>query len=235
MITKKVIRKLLVAGGALVLANASQAAVVTWTTDATETTSVNDIDLSGTLEYAGTFGSAQQSVVVGSETIVFADSTVSATGPADAIGTSIGEVSRAAIFVGDTGSTQFNAVMDSFTYANSSLALTLGGLTTGDKYQIQLFVSDDRELSVRTQNWSDNVAAGVGNETTVVQQRNSSYVIGTFTADATGVQTVYGLRASSPSANLNGYVLRAIPEPATLGLVGAFDGGILFIRRRFMI
>ena len=27
----------------------------------------------------------------------------------------------------------------------------------------------------------------------------------------------------------------AIPEPATLGLLGAFGGGILFIRRRFMI
>lgn len=31
------------------------------------------------------------------------------------------------------------------------------------------------------------------------------------------------------------YATDVIPEPATLGLLGAFGGGILFIRRRFMI
>lgn len=34
---------------------------------------------------------------------------------------------------------------------------------------------------------------------------------------------------------INGFQLQAVPEPATLGLVGAFGAGILFVRRRFMI
>ena len=45
--------------------------------------------------------------------------------------------------------------------------------------------------------------------------------------------------ASSFAANFEvtngGQTLSAVPEPATLGLIMAFGGGVLFIRRRFMI
>jgi hypothetical protein len=40
---------------------------------------------------------------------------------------------------------------------------------------------------------------------------------------------------TSAYAGWNGLALVAIPEPATLGLITAFGGGLLFIRRRFMI
>ena len=42
-------------------------------------------------------------------------------------------------------------------------------------------------------------------------------------------------RADGAGANLYGMTFEVIPEPATLGLVVAFGGGILFIRRRFML
>lgn len=36
-------------------------------------------------------------------------------------------------------------------------------------------------------------------------------------------------------AGFNGFAIVAVPEPATLGMVAAFGGAVLFIRRRFMI
>ncbi len=68
------------------------------------------------------------------------------------------------------------------------------------------------------------------------------FVIGTFIADATGIQniSVYGNRNSDLTQNLsantggfNALQLRAIPEPATLGLFGVFGGTMFFIRRHF--
>jgi hypothetical protein len=41
--------------------------------------------------------------------------------------------------------------------------------------------------------------------------------------------TTYG------NVGLSAVTIAAIPEPATLGLIGAFGGGLLFIRRRFMM
>jgi hypothetical protein len=36
-------------------------------------------------------------------------------------------------------------------------------------------------------------------------------------------------------ANIDSVTLSQVPEPATLGMVGAVAGAMLFIRRRFMI
>ncbi|MDF7799291.1 PEP-CTERM sorting domain-containing protein [Pontiellaceae bacterium B1224] len=63
-----------------------------------------------------------------------------------------------------------------------------------------------------------------------------NYVKFSITADAAGTAS---FDASSLSGNnsgsLNGLQLVAVPEPATLGLVMAVGGGLLFIRRRFMV
>ena len=50
------------AGGSLV-----HGADITWTTDVTEITSVNDIDLTGTLAHAGSWGGVSSSVTAGAE------------------------------------------------------------------------------------------------------------------------------------------------------------------------
>jgi len=36
-------------------------------------------------------------------------------------------------------------------------------------------------------------------------------------------------------ATFSDFQMEAIPEPATLGMISLFAGGILFIRRRFML
>jgi hypothetical protein len=41
--------------------------------------------------------------------------------------------------------------------------------------------------------------------------------------------------AQGTNGGLRDFSIQAIPEPATLGLIAVFGGGILFIRRRFMI
>jgi hypothetical protein len=58
----------------------------------------------------------------------------------------------------------------------------------------------------------------------------------TLTSDASGNASIdYAFASGGIFVGLNGFDLQAVPEPATLGLVAAFGGGILFIRRRFMI
>ncbi|MDF7824184.1 PEP-CTERM sorting domain-containing protein [Pontiellaceae bacterium B12227] len=48
-------------------------------------------------------------------------------------------------------------------------------------------------------------------------------------------QSTSGEAGTPPRYYLDNISVTVIPEPATLGLIGAFGGGILFIRRRFMM
>ncbi|MDF7800153.1 hypothetical protein P4C99_11810 [Pontiellaceae bacterium B1224] len=57
----------------------------------------------------------------------------------------------------------------------------------------------------------------------------------TLTSDALGNASIDYQNASGSWTATNGFDLVAIPEPATLGLITAFGGSILFIRRRFMM
>jgi hypothetical protein len=58
--------------------------------------------------------------------------------------------------------------------------------------------------------------------------------VGTSTAD--GLLSVdFSAGGTGDAAALNFISMEAIPEPAALGLIAVFGGGILFVRRRFMI
>lgn len=67
----------------------------------------------------------------------------------------------------------------------------------------------------------------------------------TFSHDVTGADLIAAGATAGDSLRLNLYSkdinwldnisVTVIPEPATLGLVAVFGGGVLFIRRRFMI
>lgn len=57
---------------------------------------------------------------------------------------------------------------------------------------------------------------------------------GTFTADVVTFHTDRNLGGGS-RAGLSGFKITTIPEPATLGMLAVFGGGILFIRRRLMM
>jgi hypothetical protein len=93
-----------------------------------------------------------------------------------------------------------------------------------------------------TQLFSDNsvMTDEDANNTDAITYGPGSFVIGEFTAQANGAQTIFAHNVSvegtsNPLGLINGFVLRSVPEPATLGLITAFGGGILFIRRRFMM
>ncbi|VGO12811.1 hypothetical protein PDESU_01365 [Pontiella desulfatans] len=61
-----------------------------------------------------------------------------------------------------------------------------------------------------------------------VSQANAYFALGKIATDLDGIEAVF-------DSDLNQTTIVAIPEPATIGLLAAFGGGLLLIRRRFMI
>jgi len=144
-------------------------------------------------------------------------------------------------------SSAYKALLD---YGGSATLLptisgTLGGLTNGQQYQIQLWASnaaltpgafgttmdatvvDATTNSVTLDTNTTNTAGGLG-----------QYVIGTFTAN--GTTQVFTLDGSptggdfSKSPLINGFQVRAVPEPTTcvMALAGLACGGVSMWRRR---
>ncbi len=130
-------------------------------------------------------------------------------------------------------------------------SLTISGLTVGQEYQLQVMAMDDRGTDLRYTTFSDGVNTLADSITggtygacmiRTDPAGGAGVLNGTFTADsATQTFEIFGSRGSETAVNssstcqFNAMQLRAIPEPATLGLVAAFGGAVLFIRRRFMM
>lgn len=204
---------------------------VNWQAPAT-VTSDTDINLGGTLVHAGNFrSSGNVTVTVGAATIPFVNRAASnafaglATGEeAKVVSGAGGKQTNAQLFnaAGTTVSTLFESVLDGSAWENTDagpapgatdmiLRVTGAGgaaLLQGHFYQIQLFYSDDRATSsTRGQLFHD----GQGNASAAFLASSSSYLIGTFTADATGYQDFHA-RNTSGEANfpvgISAYVLR---------------------------
>ena len=217
--------------------NHLSAATVTWIDHGTITDN-SDISLAGAFVHAASYGSggAPVFVLVGGEEILFEGETGLGGGLVTTANSSVTAAGRAAqggFFdeVPTTVSPQFQIVLDSFAFDGPNpKALTLNNLTIGQEYQLQLFVSDDRGCcSGRTQLWSDSVAIFDGNETTTFTHTTSPYDIGTFVAGATS-EIVYGHGVDQGQTILNGYVLRAVPEPSSTALMAL--AGLALLRRR---
>jgi hypothetical protein len=202
------------------------AAPVTWIVGPTTTIDENDIDLVGTLVHAGTWGSPETTVTVSGEPILFEDRAVLTAGMTDGeIGVNgQDEVSVLAGF-NPPGAIDpaFHEILDGFMYnsqpLNVTLTVTLDGLTPGQEYRLQLFVSDDRTCcGVVKHEWWDTID-GSGNNTVQFQSGASTYVIGSFTADA-ATQQVFMTTSAGNAHVLNAYVLRSVGGP-----VGVSPGG----------
>jgi hypothetical protein len=135
--------------------------------------------------------------------------------------------------------TAYDGLLSNMLYDRGDDLVTLKSLilVPAQQYLIQLFVADGRD--------PDGVGVTLRMEdgvfTSPTLDSNSGYglvINGIFTADAVTQTFAMNKITSTGSVKglqLSGYQLRAIPEPATLGLVVSFSGAILFIRRRLIM
>lgn len=97
----------------------------------------------------------------------------------------MGNNTDSSLYVDSGGSAALKRVMDSMSFSNTGtggpLTFTLSGLTAGDDYLVQYFVSDDRNAASQNR----GVTFEAGNTSNVIRLGSSQAVIGTFTADDT--------------------------------------------------
>ena len=109
-----------------------------------------------------------------------------------------------------TSNANFDAVLNRFSYDGGPKTISINGLTPGERYSVQIFALDDRDLggiSNRLANFQDPNDAGDVSAT--FKMGDNVYVIGTFTAAST---TEY-IQMNLPTGNagsLNALVLRAL-------------------------
>jgi hypothetical protein len=100
--------------------------------------------------------------------------------------------------------------------AQGDITLALSGLTIGQEYAAQLWSVDMRNSGNKTQ----TIALDGGTPSDPLlwaTAGRSSYVIGRFTADATTASFL--LTSDTNDRAINAFQLRAIPEPATGGMI----------------
>jgi hypothetical protein len=216
------------------------AAPLSWQAPAT-VTSDSAISLNGVLVHAGNFRSSGEfTVTVGAENILFANRPAqNAAGgllageEARVVQGSGGKQTNTALFnvTGTSVSANFDAVLDGSAWENGDAGPAPGltdtilrvtgvagaPLSEGQSYQIQLFYSDDRTgPDTRGQRYHD----GLGNFSDPVIAGDSTGIIGSFTADATGYQDFH-IQNTTGGANfpvaVNAYVLRVISNEDTDG------------------
>jgi hypothetical protein len=145
-------------------------------------------------------------------------------------------------------STDYLNGLDEARYSVNTIQIT--GLTSGQEYKVQVWANDARgsqNVALGRSlylNYGDGSAASSGVQ--VLDNQNvggtstlGQWIVGTFTADAATETILATGYDGSQFGDEYGVVplvqVREVPEPATLGMIGALGGLMLFIRRRFMI
>jgi hypothetical protein len=119
---------------------------------------------------------------------------------------------------------------------------SLSKLTLGQEYEVQIWVNHSagyfRDTNKAIFSDTDSFANSVtvdSNTQTGETSGLGQYVIATFTADSVTQDIWASNDASSNLVPINAIQLRAIPEPATLGLLLTFAGALLAARRFFLM
>ena len=233
--------------GLLAATGPLSAATVTWTA-ATTISGDSDVSLTGTLNRAFNFGAS------GSPAL--ADTTVNGvTFTAAAYNLSISQFPTMTNTVQDVGAlsgasnnygvsgtaynsltSQYQALLTSgiFAFTDAPLTLTLNGLTSGQLYQVQIWTNDS---ALNTGALRNTVLTGASN---VSLQQNvqdedggvGQYAIGTFTADSSSQNIFMTGTGSSARTLINGFQLRAVPEPGVMPAAGLMGLWLATVARR---
>lgn len=118
------------------------------------------------------------------------------------------------------------------TSARNSYTFTLGNLTIGQTYLLQIWFNDSRSGENRGGTVTDGPSVDVNTSASNAAGGIGQYIIGEFTADATTQSFDFTATGSkSVAALMNGYQLRAIPEPS-ITLLGGLGFAIAAARRK---
>jgi hypothetical protein len=125
--------------------------------------------------------------------------------------------------------------------ADRLLTLTMTGLTVGQTYEFQTWVNNSNRQNGFNNNLYETTVSDGTNEVNLYAGDNGAdreippvpgqYVIGTFTADATS--QIVTFQNGEINGWVNGFQVRAIPEPGTVALVAlGLAVGAGFLRHR---
>lgn len=196
-----------------------------------------DVSTTGSVILAANIGAATATTVNG---VTFAAYNNMATIPGltDTLNLNPGSVFGNAAAPYGALSAGYQALVSSGRYTDGATleTLNLSGLTIGQSYLVQFWVNDSRGggTSGRTLDLTAGATAVLDLNVQNVAGGLGQYVIGTFTADAaTQIFNLLGSHnaGTTDSTQLNGFQIRAVPEPsqALLAALGVVSIGL---RRR---
>lgn len=129
--------------------------------------------------------------------------------------------------------TPYGRLMNGYLYTSGTSSLTLSGLTPGMDYNLYLYSEadvDGRRLTIDVNGVGATTAASVKTEGIFIAGQN--YLSLGVRANGSGNLVIAYSVGSGDEANLNGFQLTAVPEPATTTLVVAGALGALALWRR---
>ena len=237
----------LITAGILGAALASQAAIINWS-NAVTTSGDTDVSTEGTSEYAYSLNGAGGTIALNGVDFTIGDE--GAAGVFDNLTSSRNPNQGATTFSSTVApwaslSTNYKAVLQGGIFnGDDDTTYTLNGLTSGQDYLVQVWITDprvqaslERIASFYGEDSNTSTTAkvldyAVGDEAGDFGQ----YIIGTFNADASSIDFLVEFGTSTTTnggLQMNAIQVRAVPEPSSFALLGGLLAfGAVMVRRR---
>lgn len=234
----------MLAVGAVALPLMSQAATINFDMNSGSSATYTGV---GAAPDAGTFWNGV-SIDSGTTTLISISDALDSAGASTGVGLTMTRNDTEAFRIysdGSSGNPTPGDLMQEYTYWDG-YEVTLTGLAAGT-YNLYMYGHGNAEgqsttFTLNPANGGDSASTSSYDATdfrnTTVAGEGYTWVKLTGTVDGSGILAVGGNQNDDPDISfsfLNGFQVEAIPEPATIGLVGLFGGGLLLLRRNFKI